>query len=146
MDQVSKGHIRIEGEVLQTLSFDVQVLAGLPDSWQVADVSTLILGMRGKGIRVKGLLEMVTLWTGADHVTFHSQDGQYAATLSLAEAQEYGILLYELDGAPFPLEKGGPFRLLAPGLGDLCANVKGVNKIEITTGLGKDSRPEVRNC
>jgi 2-dehydropantoate 2-reductase len=132
--------------VLQLLSFDIKALARLNDSCQVTDVSTLIPDMRGRGVRVKGLLDIATLGIGADHVTFHSQDGQYAATLSLAEAQEYGILLYELNGAPIPLDKGGPFRFLAPGLGDLCANVKGVNKIEITMGPGKDTRPAVRNC
>ena len=29
----------------------------------------------------------------------------------------------------------------APGLGDLCANVKGVSRIEFTVGLGRDTRP-----
>jgi 2-dehydropantoate 2-reductase len=145
-DLSPEGRIRIEGKVLQLLSFDIKALARLNDSCQVTDVSTLIPDMRGRGVRVKGLLDIATLGIGADHVTFHSQDGQYAATLSLAEAQEYGILLYELNGAPIPLDKGGPFRFLAPGLGDLCANVKGVNKIEITMGPGKDTRPAVRNC
>lgn len=36
----------------------------------------------------------------------------------------------DLDGAPLPDGKGGPSRLVTPGLGDLCANLKGVGRIE----------------
>jgi 2-dehydropantoate 2-reductase len=78
---------------------------------------------------------------GADHITFHSQDGQFAASLTVKQAAEHGVLVYELDGQPMPASKGGPFRLVAPGLGDLCANVKGVSRIELTKGPGKDTRP-----
>jgi 2-dehydropantoate 2-reductase len=62
----------------------------------------------------------------------------------LQQALDFGILIYELDGTPLPEQKGGPFRLIAPGLGDLCANVKGVNRIEVTKGVGKDTRPSIR--
>ena len=51
------------------------------------------------------------------------------------------MLVYEIDGQPLPESKGGPFRLVAPGLGDLCANVKGGARIELTKGPGKDTRP-----
>jgi 2-dehydropantoate 2-reductase len=53
-------------------------------------------------------------------------------------------LVYELDGATLPDAIGGPFRLVTPGLGDLCANVKGVARIEVTIGTGTDTRPT--NC
>ncbi len=55
-------------------------------------------------------------------------------------------MLYDVDGEPLPFEKGGPFRLVTPGLGDLCANVKNVGEIEISAGPGKDTRPEDRSC
>jgi 2-dehydropantoate 2-reductase len=101
-------------------------------------------GMQGKGIRVKGLLDIPALAIGADHVTFHASDGNYSACLTLQQAREYGVLVYELDGASLPDVKGGPFRLVTPGLGDLCANVKGVAKIVVTIGIGADTRPT--NC
>ena len=53
-------------------------------------------------------------------------------------------LLYGLEGEPLPEGKGGPFRLITPGLGDLCANVKGVGRIEVRIGSGKDTRPSER--
>jgi 2-dehydropantoate 2-reductase len=31
---------------------------------------------------------------------------------------------------------------VTPGLGDLCANVKGVARIEVTKGAGVDTRPK----
>jgi 2-dehydropantoate 2-reductase len=100
--------------------------------------------MKGQAIRVSGLLEVPALDIQADHVTFHSSDGAYAATLSLQQAKDFGLLVYELDGEPLPVGRGGPFRLITPGLGDLCANVKGVGRIEVRVGPGKDTRPSER--
>ncbi len=135
------GKFFIEGEVVQRLSFDIESLRKVSSEAQVPDISVLMPKMKGQGVRLRGLLDIATLRVDADHVTFHSLDGQFAATLTLAQAREFGILIYEVDGAPLPLEKGGPFRLVTPGLGDLCANVKQVVRIEITKGAGRDTRP-----
>ena len=102
--------------------------------------------MSWRGIRLKGLLDVPALAIGADHVTFHSGDGKYSVSLTLQQAKEFGILVYELDGQSLPPEKGGPFRLITPGLGDLCANVKGVGLVQVTKGVGPDTRPSLRNC
>ncbi|MCS6286653.1 MAG: 2-dehydropantoate 2-reductase [Nitrospira sp.] len=135
------GVVRIDGAVVQAVSLDPAALRQLPEEHHVADVSTVMPGMTGKAIRVKGLLDVPALAIEADHVTFHSLDGKYAATLTLQQAREFGLLLYELNGAPLPDGKGGPYRLITPGLGDLCANVKGVGRIEVRVGNGKDTRP-----
>ncbi|MEW6248175.1 MAG: 2-dehydropantoate 2-reductase [Nitrospirota bacterium] len=139
--------LRIDGAVLQPVMLDRASLAALPAEHHIHDLSALLPGTKGKGIRVKGLLDVPALAVDADHVTFHSQDGQFAASLTLAQAIEHGVLVYEVDGAPLPASKGGPFRLVVPGLGDLCANVKGVARIELTRGPGRDTRPSVkRHC
>lgn len=52
----------------------------------------------------------------------------------------------EMNSRPIPAEKGGPVRLLAPGVGDLCANVKNVRRIELTRGPGQNTRPSLRVC
>lgn len=135
------GTVRIDGAVIQPITLDRPALAKLPAEHQVPDVGALGLSMRGRGVRLKGILEVPALDIGADHVVFHAQDGQFAASLTLAQAREFGILIYELDGAPLPDQKGGPFRLVTPGLGDLCANVKGVSRIEVAKGPGRDTRP-----
>lgn len=140
-EQSGPGIVRIDGAVVQPVVLDRTAMRQLPSEHHVADVSTVMPGMTGKAIRVAGLLDVPALDIKADHVTFHSLDGKYAATLTLQQARDFGVLLYELDGAPLPDKKGGPFRLVTPGLGDLCANVKGVGRIEVRVGSGKDTRP-----
>ncbi|MER3424213.1 MAG: hypothetical protein C4293_14325 [Nitrospiraceae bacterium] len=115
--------------MLQPIVLDRVALAALPAEYQVPDVGTILPGMRGKGVRVRGLLEVPALAIGSDHVTFHARDDRFAASLTLSQAREYGILVYDLDGAALPDHNGGPFRLVTPGLGDLCANVKGVHAL-----------------
>ena len=139
-EKTGYGVLRIDGEVVQPVSLDRAAIRGCRRTCLV-DVGTVVPGMKGKAIRVKGLLDVPALKVSADHVTFHSLDGRYAATLTLEQAREYGLLLFEANGEPLQVEKGGPFRLLTPGLNDLCANVKGVGRIELRVGPGKDSRP-----
>lgn len=133
------GRVRIEGAVVQPVSLDREAIASLPAEHQL-DIATVIPGMKGRGIRLKGLLDVPALALDADHIAIHAWDGKYSACLTLQQAKEYGVLLYELDGAPLPDATGGPFRLVTPGLGDLCANVKGVGRIEVTRGPGRDTR------
>ena len=138
-EPIGAGRVRIEGAVVQPVSFDRAALAALPAEHQL-DISTVMPGMQGLGIRLKGLLDVPALATDADHVVFDASDGSYSACLTLQQAREHGVLVYELNGAALPDTKGGPFRLVTPGLGDLCANVKGVARIEITKGPGRDTR------
>ncbi|QPD04286.1 MAG: hypothetical protein Nkreftii_002060 [Candidatus Nitrospira kreftii] len=139
-EKTGRGIVKIDGAVVQPVSFDHMALQQLPEEHQIADVTTMMPDMQGRAISVKGLLEVPALNIEADHVTFHSVDGTYAATLTLRQARDFGFLLYELDGQPLPDGKGGPFRLITPGLGDLCANVKGVGRIEVTKGPTRDTR------
>ena len=142
-DRTGPGVVRIEGAVVQPVSLDRAAIASLPAEHQL-EISTVMPGMNGKGIRLKALLDVPSLAIQADHVTIHSGDSNYSACLTMEQAKSFGVLIYELDGAPFPESKGGPFRLVTPGLGDLCANVKGVARIEVTIGAGVDTR--LTNC
>lgn len=121
-------------------------LASLRQEFHVLEVSTLMPGMQGTGVKLAGLLDLLQVPPDADHVTFTSKDGQYSASLNIDQARDFGILVYQVDGQPLPLNNGGPFRLITPGLGDLCANVKNIGQIKVSTGLGKDTRPEERSC
>ena len=115
-EKTGYGVLRIDGEVVQPVSLDRAAIQQLPAEHLLVDVGTVVPGMKGKAIRVKGLLDVPALKVSADHVTFHSLDGRYAATLTLEQAREYGLLLFEANGEPLQVEKGGPFRLLTPGL------------------------------
>ncbi len=131
----------VEGAVQQPLRFSHRHLGQLPQDYQIADIGTVMPGMYGKGVQFQGILDVATLHVGVGHVTFYSQDGQYSACLTIEQAKKFGILVYEQDGELFPIDRGGPFRLVAPGLGDLCANVKQVTRIVFSKGAGRDTRP-----
>lgn len=143
-DRSGPAVLRIDGAVVQPVTLDRAALVALPAEHRVSDASTTVGGRKGTGMRLKGLLDIPALQIGADHVTFHSHDGKFSASLTLDQAREFGVLLYEVEGEAIPDQKGGPFRLITPGLGDLCANVKGVNRIEVNQGVGKDTRPSIR--
>jgi 2-dehydropantoate 2-reductase len=136
--------LRIDGQVIQPLAFDVEALTKLPAKEQIPDVSAEVPGAHGQAVRVRALLDIATCKIGADHVTFHSADGKDAASLHLKEAAENGILIYKRDGRPLSKAEGGPFRLMTPGLGDWCASLKGVTRIEFTIGPGKGTRSIAR--
>jgi 2-dehydropantoate 2-reductase len=138
-EKTGPGWVRIDGAVVQPVSFDHAAIAALPSEHHL-DISAMVPGMKGRGIRMKGLLDIPALAVEADHVVFHAEDGSYSVCLTLQQAREYGVLVYELDGEALPGVKGGPFRLVTPGLGDLCANVKGVARIEVIRGPGRDTR------
>ena len=133
--------VLVEGDLQQPVRFSRTHFGQLADVYHISDIGTMMPSMRGSGIKIKGILDVVTLHAGADHVTFYSQDGNYSACLTIEQARDFGILLYEQDGGPFPSERGGPFRLVTPGLGDLCANVKEVVRIVFSKGLAQDTRP-----
>lgn len=87
------GVLRIDGAVIQPITLDRAALAALPLEHHVPDVSVVMPGMKGKGIRIKGLLDLPSLAIGVDHVTFHSQDGKFSASLTLKQAMEHGVLI-----------------------------------------------------
>jgi 2-dehydropantoate 2-reductase len=134
------------GTEVKPLSVNESVLSSLPSEFHIEDLGVVMPGMRGKGIKVEGLLNLATFASNADHVTFISHDGQYSASLTLDQAKNYGIVAYQVDGESLPVQNGGPFRLVTPGLGDLCANVKNIGVIKVTAGPGSDTRPEERSC
>jgi len=141
-----KSTLELIGVGKASLRFDETSFAHLRSEFHVEDIATFIPGMRGRGIRVSGLLEGATVPARADHVTFFSGDKEYSVSVTLEQAKKFGILVYQMDGEPLSHTKGGPFRLVTPGLGDLCANVKHVQRIEVTEGPGHDTRPEERSC
>ena len=132
--------IQIEGEVVQPLRLTRTALGELPFHHQVANLQG-VGGVQCIGVKFQAILDVSTLKVGVDHVTFISCDKQYSACLTLQQAREFGIIVYGTPDGVFPSERGGPFRLVTPGLGDLCANVKQVGRIVFSKGLGSDTRP-----
>jgi len=135
----------ITGEVIAPCELGWDDLACLPA--QVADVSALLPGREGGGVRLRAVLGRAGLKDGATHVSCESRDGKFAASVPVSAVRE-ALIVYRLGDAPLPTEKGGPLRFYIPaaddclsGEVDQCANVKYLAVLRITRGAGHDTRP-----
>jgi hypothetical protein len=137
--------LRIEGEVQQAGRFDFQGLSTLPH--QVPDLSQLIPGREGGGVRLHAILEKVGLTPTATYLTLKSTDGKFSASVPLTAVQN-AIVAYRLGDGPLPEKKGGPFRFFIPdiqecaiGEVDACANVKFLGLMQVSRQPDEDNRP-----
>jgi 2-dehydropantoate 2-reductase len=139
----SSGPSRLEvrGLVKRALSLDRAELAAL-SAGQVPDVGALVPGKKGRGVRLSALAARAGAEGRALHVHIGSADPAFAVSVPIAEVLDLGIVVYELDGAPYPADKGGPFRLLVPGHADECVNVKQLARLEFAAEPGRDTRPK----
>ena len=129
--------LQIDGEVRTPRTLAFGDLAALPG--QIADVSTLVQGRVGGGVRLASILESVGVASQAKNVTLVSTDGfeQSAPLAALGQA----IVLYRLGDRPLPAEEGGPLRFIVPNAAecaamgvDRCTNVKYLGRITVGRG------------
>lgn len=109
-----------------------EALAALPG--QVADVSAVVPGRAGAGVRLRELFALVPLPAGARFV-LTAADGMTSAPTPVSDVGE-AVLVHSLGEGPLPEKQGGPFRALAPADPERgqCANVKGVVRIRVLPG------------
>ena len=72
-----KPMLELTGSGIGHLRFDRSVFAQLPAEFQVEDIRLIMPSMRGKGIRVAGLLELANLKENVDPLTYGSHAGPY---------------------------------------------------------------------
>ena len=144
----SRPTLRIDGEVAQPCQFSFDDLRSFAEAEQVRDVSRFHPQRPGDGVTLRSLLDRAQPRTSATYLTLHATRDNFAASIPLAAVANEAVLVYQLDGAPYPEAKGGPFRFLIPNPAachtdelDDCANVKFVDRIELTCGKGRDTRP-----
>jgi DMSO/TMAO reductase YedYZ molybdopterin-dependent catalytic subunit len=130
--------LHVEGAIEHPLALGMDDLRALPD--QVDDVSTLLAGRRGGGVRLGAILDAARPHPDARTLTLLATDAGFAADAPLAAARD-GVVVYRLGDEPLPDELGGPLRflLVAPagcepdgGL-TACANVKQLDVIRVLT-------------
>jgi DMSO/TMAO reductase YedYZ molybdopterin-dependent catalytic subunit len=138
----------LDGEVEQVCSFGAADLAVLAPEQQIADVSTIEPKRQGRGIWLAGLLSAGRVKPTATHVTLHSSADDFHASVPLAAVADRAFVIYSLGDEPLPVSSGGPFRFFIRDHAacktaeiDECANVKFVDRIELTAGPGFDNRP-----
>jgi len=140
--------LRIDGLVGRPRDFSRADLAALPAEHQIDDVGRLDPKRRGRAVRLAGVLAEVSVLPEAGYLTLHASTDDFHASVPLASIVDRGILIYELDGGALPISAGGPVRFYIPDFAachsaevDECANVKFVDRIELTRDRGQDNRP-----
>jgi DMSO/TMAO reductase YedYZ molybdopterin-dependent catalytic subunit len=140
--------LRIDGEVSQPLELTYDDLEAVPADQQVADVSQFHPKRQGDAVTLEALLARAQPRHAATYLTIHATTDDFHASVPLAEVRGEGLVVYRLAGGPLPVKNGGPIRFLIRNPAachtdelDDCANVKFVDRIELTVGKGQDSRP-----
>jgi DMSO/TMAO reductase YedYZ molybdopterin-dependent catalytic subunit len=141
--------LRIDGEVEQPLTLSFDDLQAFPEDQHIRDVSRFHPTRKGDGVALNAILDRVQPTAAAAYMTLHATADDFAASIPLEAVRDEGIVVYQLDGKPLAVERGGPIRFLIKNPAachtdelDDCANVKFVDRIELTTGRGRDTRPE----
>jgi 2-dehydropantoate 2-reductase len=116
------------------------------------DVNVDLSGKAASGIPFVTLLKLTGIQPTATHVTLHAEHDSFAASVPLSAVQD-AVVIFEINGSPIGVDKGGPFRFYIPNAGecsidevDECANVKYLDRIELTIGPGKDTRPRTKKA
>jgi DMSO/TMAO reductase YedYZ molybdopterin-dependent catalytic subunit len=103
-------------------------------------------------VTLESVLRRAGPTAAANYLTLHASADNFHASVPLAAVRGEGIVVYRLDGSPLPVRNGGPIRFLIKDPAachtdelDDCANVKFVDRIELTAGKGLDTRPETED-
>ena len=130
-----------------------------PDTWvmtaetaepAITDRTRALLPVHifGNPAPVGDLLELAGPRPEARWITLHAGRDDFHASIPLDQVRERAIIIYRHEGQPLPAAAGGPFRFyirdyLACHSADIdeCANVKFVDRIELSTERGHDNRP-----
>jgi len=139
----------VDGEVEQPLQLSFDDLAAFPADEQIVDVSRFNPKRPGDGILLVALLKRARPKPAATYLTLHATADDFHASVPLDAIRDEGIVVYRLEGQPLPVKNGGPVRFLIKDPAachtdelDDCANVKFVDRIELTAGRGLDNRPQ----
>jgi len=140
--------LRIDGHVALPLQLTFEDFAAIPADKQVADVSRFHPNRQGDAVSLEALLAKAQPKPEAKYLTLHATADDFHASIPLGAVRGEGLVVYRLGGGPLPVKNGGPIRFLIRNPAachtdelDDCANVKFVDRIELTTGKGRDNRP-----
>jgi DMSO/TMAO reductase YedYZ molybdopterin-dependent catalytic subunit len=140
--------LRFEGAVERAIGVSFEDLRGMPEEFQVADVSRFQPSRKGDAVTLSSLLELAGPDPRATHVTLHADRDDFHVSIPLDAIREQGLVVYKVGERPFEIEEGGPIRLIIrdpsachKGELDECANVKYLSRVELTLRRGRDTRP-----
>ena len=145
---MSDSILQISGEVAAPRDLTFADLSALAAEHQVPDVSRIVPGRKGDAVKFAGILNLVKPKASAKYLGLHSSTDDFHASIPLDAVTDRALVIYRLDGQPLPVKAGGPVRFFIPDFAachteeiDECANVKFVDRIELTATKGFDNRP-----
>ncbi len=140
--------LRLDGALESPLALTFDDLRAFPESAQVRDVSQFQANRLGDGVTLDALLDRAQPLPEARYLTLHASQDDFYVSIPLVPVRAQCIVVYSLDGGPLPATQGGPIRLLVRDPAachtselDDCANVKYLDRIELSTRRGRDTRP-----
>ncbi|MFM7319716.1 MAG: hypothetical protein ACKO5E_22440, partial [bacterium] len=84
----------------------------------------------------------------ANYLTLHARRDDFHVSVPLDAVRAQGLLIYKIGNDDLAVSQGGPFRFLIRDFAachsaelDDCANVKFLDRIELTQRKGLDTRP-----
>ena len=107
----------------------------------LADAANALAVEGSRVLPVGDVLRVAQASDSAGHVTFVGGDGDYTASIPIADASDKGLLLVGHDEAGLAPDRGGPIRLIVRDGDTLCWNVKDVTAIRVTAAKEDDSVP-----
>jgi DMSO/TMAO reductase YedYZ molybdopterin-dependent catalytic subunit len=113
--------LRLSGQVENPLTLSLDDLRSLPQIERTVDIHCVTrwskLAMRFGGVELSALLARANPKSTARFVSFVARSERgHSTSLSLRDALRLGTLLaLTWDGAPLPVEHGGPLRTIVPG-------------------------------
>jgi DMSO/TMAO reductase YedYZ molybdopterin-dependent catalytic subunit len=139
----------VDGSVENPLRLGFDDLSALPPAEQIPDVSPFHPGRKGHGVDLGALLRRARPRPEARFLTLHADRDDFHVSIALDAIRDRGMIVYRLGDGPLDPAQGGPIRFLVRDPAschtaelDECANVKYLSRIELTTGRGRDNRPE----
>jgi|SRR5579864_3915340 len=140
--------LRIEGAVQHPLDLTFEDLHNLPASAQVVDVSRFQPARRGDGVFLESLLQLAQPRPEANYLTLHASRDDFHVSIPLQAVRGEAVVVYRHGDERLGPEFGGPIRFIIKDPAachtdelDDCANVKYLERIELTVRRGRDTRP-----
>ena len=109
------------GMVTRTMSYTLADLQAIPQTALVHDFQCVtgwrVPDVHWSGVPLSVLLDRSAPSAGATAVRFHSFDGTYTESMTLAEARRSDVIVaLQMLGAPVTREHGGPVRMYAASM------------------------------
>jgi DMSO/TMAO reductase YedYZ molybdopterin-dependent catalytic subunit len=140
--------LEIQGLVESPRALSFADLAAIPAEHQVNDVSRLIPGRQGDAVTLAGILALARPTPAARWLGLHASRDDFHASIPLSAVADKALVIYRDGGQPLAEQAGGPVRFFIPDFAtchtheiDECANVKFVDRLELTAEKGFDNRP-----